>query len=108
MAENKNYSVLKKARASELPPDTEVFVPLGTVDAPNPTGAIVKITEDGTAEAKNGEFAAPSTRNFPVYPRTVELVEDDSFGEAQKIAASSTNGTAAAAVGAGAGDQPED
>lgn len=93
MAET-NYTVLKErtladlvdeANRGNLPQETIVFVPLGTVDAERNTDAILKITEGQSVEVRNGNFAAPSTRNFPVIPREVEMKESDSFGEARSV-----------------------
>lgn len=93
MAET-NYTVLKERTLAELvdeanrgniPQETVVFVPLGTVDAERNTDAILKITDGQSVEARNGNFAAPSTRNFPVIPREVEMKESDSFGEPKSV-----------------------
>lgn len=84
-----NYTVLKervlKDLVEELSGDTKVFVPIGNVDAGNGQAAIIKITEGKSTEEKNGDFAAPSTRNFPVIPRRVKMVEADSFGEQRLV-----------------------
>lgn len=81
MPDDKKYTVLKERLAQDLPAGTKVYVPLGITEAANGKEAVVKITKDSTPEDKNGNFAAPSTRNFPVYPRKVKMVEADEFGE---------------------------
>lgn len=91
-----NYTVLKErtladlikevqSEDSPLSSTTKVFVPLGSTEASNGQQAIIKVTAGKSAEEKNGDFAAPSTRNFPVYPRHVKMVEDDAFGQPRSV-----------------------
>lgn len=104
MADTTSYSVLKEVEAGSIDdPKTKVFVPLGTVDAQRGTDAIVKITKDQSAEEKNGNFAAPSTRNFPVIPRKVKVVEADEFGEQRSISRNGAGARASAAATAAGG-----
>lgn len=80
-----DYVVLKQAEKQEqidkaLAEGAKVWVEIGTAPGAVNTEAIAKVTEGWTDEEKNGSYAAPSQRNFPVIPRALNTKVVDEFG----------------------------